>query len=210
MPGSLFSYEQLTQALEESQKYGFLSPQPIDKQIEHSRDFISLWPESTGQILDLGAGGGLPSLVWLHIKGQGSITALDAMTKRTSFLDDIRAKFESITSRLVVLNGRAEALAHTELRESFDVVVARGFGPPAVTAECAAGFLRSGGYLVVSGRPEDEIDRWNEEGLHELGLRFIEVKSGSQAHAAIIKKSGFTDSKYPRKTPAMKKSPLWK
>ncbi len=206
---SPFTFEQLHEALAQSQKYGFLSPQPIDNQIQHSLEFISLWPDTQGEILDLGAGGGLPSLVWLYQNPEGSITALDAMTKRTNFLEDIRNSYESITTRLTIINGRAEEVAHTELREKFELVVARGFGPPTITAECASGLLRLGGHLVVSGRPEEEFSRWNEDGLRKLGLTLHEVKSSNKAHAAIIKKIEVTSDTYPRKTPAMKKTPLW-
>jgi 16S rRNA (guanine527-N7)-methyltransferase len=50
--------------------------------------------------------------------------------------------------------------------------VARSFGPPAVTAECAAGFLPVGGLLVVSEPPADDEPegRWPPAGLAELGF----------------------------------------
>ena len=51
-------------------------------------------------------------------------------------------------------NGRAEDWAHEpELRETFDLVTARSFARPAVTAEIACGFLKVGGLLVVSEPP---------------------------------------------------------
>ena len=49
-----------------------------------------------------------------------------------------------------MVHERAEVAARQQnLRGGFDVVVARGFGSPAVTAECAVGFLMPGGRLVV-------------------------------------------------------------
>ena len=56
------------------------------------------------------------------------------------------------------------------MRESFDVVVARSFGRPAMTAECAAPFLLRGGHLVVSEPPGAVEGRWSAEGLAGLGL----------------------------------------
>ena len=59
------------------------------------------------------------------------------------------------------------------------LVVARGFGPPAVTAECAAGFLRLDGRLAVSeppspdeddGRPSIGAGRWEDAPVSDLGL----------------------------------------
>ena len=56
---------------------------------------------------------------------------------------------------------------------AFDLVVARAFGRPAVTAECAVGLPRAGGRLVVSEPPEGASgtrERWPEDGLGELGF----------------------------------------
>ena len=48
--------------------------------------------------------------------------------------------------------------------------MARSFGPPAATAECAAPLLRPGGALVVSEPPGGAGDRWDADGLAALGL----------------------------------------
>lgn len=205
-----YSREDLIRSLKSSQKLGFLSPQPTSNQITHSEEFISLIPTFKGNVLDLGAGGGLPSLVWLSIDPDISITTVDAMKKRTDFLELVRSENESLFNRLSVVNGRAEELGHLDqYRESFDLVVARGFGPPAVTAECASGFLKPGGILIVSGRPENEIARWNQEALKGVGLKLREVIDGNESHAAVIDKFEGLNEKYPRRATAMKKTPLW-
>ena len=49
--------------------------------------------------------------------------------------------------------GRDPRPRSESLRAPFDLVVARSFGAPAVTAECAVGFLRAGGPLVVTEPP---------------------------------------------------------
>jgi 16S rRNA (guanine527-N7)-methyltransferase len=69
-----------------------------------------------------------------------------------------------------VLLGRAEIVGRSERRGSFDAVVARSFGPPAVTAECAAPLLRPGGRLVVSEPPDGTEERWPEDGVAAFGL----------------------------------------
>src|SRR5262249_59495264 len=78
-----------------------------------------------------------------------------------------------LDDRATVLEGRAEALGRrSELRGAYDVVVARGFAPPAVTAECGAPFLRTGGLLVVSEPPDPTArdGRWPDDGLALCGL----------------------------------------
>ena len=53
--------------------------------------------------------------------------------------------------------GRAEdAGRDPELREGFDLVTARSFARPAVTAEIGAGLVRPGGVMVVSEPPTSE------------------------------------------------------
>lgn len=149
-------------------------------------------------------------MVVLHANNNAQVTALDAMTKRCEFLETIRESNDSLLERMRVINGRAEELAHKDKFDAlFELVIARGFGSPAVTAECAVRYLVTGGKLVVSGRPEDEEKRWNKEKLHELGMKFIDVFSKGSTHVAIMEKVDSTPDQYPRTAKEIKKSPLW-
>jgi 16S rRNA (guanine527-N7)-methyltransferase len=93
-----------------------------------------------------------------------------------------------------VVWARAEDAGHRdELRGAFDLVVARGFGSPAVTAECGAPFLRVGGTLVVSEPPPDDkaVDtaevsaRWAPTGLARLGLAVGRSWTGKYGYQAL-------------------------
>jgi 16S rRNA (guanine527-N7)-methyltransferase len=53
-------------------------------------------------------------------------------------------------------------------RPAFDIVTARGFGPPATTVTMAAGLIRAGGRIVISEPPDG--DRWDAARLEELEL----------------------------------------
>jgi 16S rRNA (guanine527-N7)-methyltransferase len=73
--------------------------------------------------------------------------------------------------RVAVVHARAEDLARTsDHRERYDLVTARSFGPPAVTAECGGAFVRVGGLLAVTGPPGDDGARWPDAPLAKLGL----------------------------------------
>lgn len=112
------------------------------------------------------------------------LTLLDANERRVAFLREavreLRAgdrsrgpgkDVETSGPAVTVLLGRAEDLAHrSELREAFDVVVARSFGAPAVTAECAVGFLLPAGRALVSEPPSTDEGRWPAVGLARLDL----------------------------------------
>ena len=189
----------LLTVLEEARNLGFLGPGPLDAHVDHARGYAQAAltgaepggasstggevrdssgdPSATatlapGRVLDLGSGGGLPGLVLAEEWPDTEFVLLDAGTRRVAFL---RRAVEQcgFDGRVAVFHGRAEATGHLEaFRGRFDVVVARSFGRPAVTAECAAPFLRPGGVLVVSEPPEDPSSetRWSPEGLDRLGL----------------------------------------
>lgn len=108
-----------------------------------------------------------------------------------------------------------EAGRDPELRATFDLVTARGFGPPAVVAECAAPFLRPGGLLVVSEPPAGEAARWPAAGLAPLGLEpvgpplTLEVGSGQTGTYQVLHQRIACPERWPRRTGIPAKRPLF-
>lgn len=204
--------EWLYRALEESRARGFLGPATVETQVEHAEGFALVWDDffSTppSAFLDLGSGGGLPGLVLLEKWGSRA-TFLDSMEKRTNFLvEALHWDGAPVNGR--VLNGRAEALSRdAELEGAFDLVTARSFGPPAVTAECAVRFLALNGLLIVSEPPnDDETGRWNPAALGQFGLR----SEGRVRHGAafqVLRKVRPTPDRYPREVGTPGKHPLF-
>jgi 16S rRNA (guanine527-N7)-methyltransferase len=188
-------------ALEEARALGFLGPGPVAFHVEHARAYLPALADVAGAVLDLGAGGGVPGLVLAVERPDLAFTLLDAMAKRTAFLE--RAVARLGLPNVTVRTGRAEAVG--ELRASFDAVVARSFGSPAVTAECAAPLLKVGGRLVVS-EPPDGGDRWT--GAAELGLSEPTVLPGPPRLVVLAQRSR-CPARYPRRTGIPAKRPLW-
>jgi 16S rRNA (guanine527-N7)-methyltransferase len=109
-----------------------------------------------------------------------------------------------------VVCARAEEAARApQWRGSFDVVTARSFGPPAVTAECAVGFLRIGGALLVSEPPDPHPERWPADGLARLGLIAEPVPGTASAHLIRLRTSEAVDPRWPRRVGIPRKRPLW-
>lgn len=179
----------LRDVLLRSRELGFLGPGDVDAHVQHATAFLDGLPEpqessapdaSVGdpgpaadlQLLDLGAGGGVPGLVLAAHRPDLVVVLLDAAEKRTDFLRWAVEELE-LDRRVSVVRGRAEELAREpELRGAFRVVTARSFGPPAVTAECAVGFLAGvGSRLLVSEPPGGDPDRWPAAALEKMGLR---------------------------------------
>lgn len=162
----------LTDLLGEGRQLGFLGPGAVEAHIRHATAFVAAVPAAPARALDLGAGGGVPGLV-LAATAWPTTTwcLLDARARRTAFLREAVAALD-LTDRVEVLTARAEEVAHRPThRGRHDLVVARSFGPPAVTAECGAPLLRVGGHLVVSEPPDVPVaQRWPSPAVAELGL----------------------------------------
>lgn len=191
----------LTSSLEKSRELGFLGPGDILPHIDHARGFQAAWElyRSTppSAILDLGAGGGVPGLV-VACEWSSNVTLLDSMEKRCRFLREVLRDAGAPHGPRVV-EGRAEVLARdTDLEGGFEAVVARSFGPPAVTAECASRFLAIGGLLIVSEPPDvPQVTRWSQAGLGKAGLRRL-TADNSRGGFVVIEKVRQTPQEFPR------------
>ena len=199
----------LLDVLGEAQGRGLLGPGPVEEQIAHSRALARLVGEPPGSVLDLGSGGGVPGLVWALEWPDSRATLLDSRRRAAGFVEHAATAL-ALTGRVAVATGRAEDLARrADLRGSFDLVVARAFGPPAVTAECAVGFLAVAGRLVVSEPPDPDAGRWPAVGLRQLGLEGPRVSRRGDAAVAVMTRSGPLDERWPRRTGTPAKRPLW-
>jgi 16S rRNA (guanine527-N7)-methyltransferase len=172
------AHDELRTILERSRSLGFLGPGSVRVHVDHALGFAAGLEVAPRRFLDLGSGGGVPGLVLAVLWADSDAVLLDASARRCAFLVDAATEL-GCASRVTVIRSRAEeAGRRADLRGGVDVVVARGFGPPAVTAECGAPFLQVGGRLVVSEPPagdDDERDvdgavRWSRSGLALLGL----------------------------------------
>jgi 16S rRNA (guanine527-N7)-methyltransferase len=200
----------LAALIDEAQRRGFVGPGPASRQIDHAVDLAALLGPGAPRILDLGSGGGLPGLVLLDAFPDSEVVLLDAHQRRCAFLREAIVVL-GVESRCSVVEGRAESLAHEPgLRGGFDLVVARAFGPPATTAECAVGFLSVGASLVVSEPPDEAITtRWPDDGLALLGLAPADRLHHGMATAAKMTLEVPVLKRWPRRVGVPSKRPLW-
>jgi 16S rRNA (guanine527-N7)-methyltransferase len=202
--------DRLVEVLEESRRLGLLGPGPVTRQLDHARDLAAAVGPFGGELLDLGSGGGMPGLVLFDLWSDASGVLLDAQRRRCDFLQRAVSSLD-LAARVEVRCGRAEVLARDpELRAGFGLVTARSFGPPAVTAECAVGFLRAGGALVVTEPPSSEVEaRWDPAGLAELGFETPEPLRERATGAVRLRLPGAVDDRWPRRDGVPSKRPLW-
>jgi 16S rRNA (guanine527-N7)-methyltransferase len=169
--------------------------------------FVPFLPDAlSSDVLDLGSGGGVPALVLALARPGWQWTLVDAMSRRTAFLVEATASL-GLADRVTVVTARAEELP-VAWRARFDLVTARGFGPPAVLAECASPWLRVDGSMVVSEPPGGDPSRWPADGLARLGLVLEQVSAGPPAFA-VLRQVSPCPARFPRRTGIPSKRPLW-
>jgi len=220
MPSSLLAM------LDQARSLGFLGPMELEGQVDHAQGFAHAFEQAQAQRhdaeghprtdspdrwLDLGSGGGLPGLVLAQYWPASTAVLLDSSERRTTFLSETILTL-GWDDRVTVVRARAEAAGSSEdLRASFDVVWARSFGSPPVTAECAAPFLKTGGLLVVSEPPSPGQDggRWPRGGLAELGqepLTTVRARFGYQ----VVLQATPCPERFPRRSGVASKRPLYR
>jgi len=198
----------LEAVLVDARGLGLLGPGPVAPQLEHARAFVRALPRDA-RVLDLGSGGGLPGLVVLAERPDVAVVLLDATQRRCDFLREACERLRFGDRAEVVCARSEDAARDPKWREAFDVVTARSFGPPSVTAECAVGFLGSGGTVLVSEPPEPDPNRWPAEGLARLGLVAEPVAEAAPAHLVRLRAVGAVDARWPRRVGVPRKRPLW-
>ena len=203
----------LLEVLAGAQEQGFLGPGDPGAHLTHAKGFaeaaISQLGGPPAEFADLGTGGGVPGLVlalcWPDTRG----TLVESSSRRCALLlGSIRRL--GLVDRVQVLEGRAERLGHDPaFREQFDLVTARSFARPAVTAEVAVAFVRKGGLVVVSEPPEPAPERWPDGALDDLGFGPMVAVDAQGAHYACLRKIRKAAQTMPRPVGRAGKKPLW-
>jgi len=228
--------ERLLDVLAQAQAQGFLGAHvPLIDHLANGFGFTDIITrERTATVVDLGSGGGVPALVIAAAIPTVRITLVERGTKRARFLVDAVHALE-LESRVEVIADDAEVAArHPRFTEQTDVVTARSFGPPAVTAEAACRFLRVGGRLIVSEPPRDadvandeapdatcrpkSIDlglaadrsqRWPESRLAPTGLVPTDRVQLGGSNFQVLHRRGSIESQLPRRSATTRKRPLF-
>jgi 16S rRNA (guanine527-N7)-methyltransferase len=204
---------QLLDILVDAQAQGFLGPGDPAGHLSHALGFadavLACGPPPPERFTDLGTGGGVPGLVLAALWPETHAGLIESSARRCAAL---RGWIEQLglEDRVEVLEGRADSWARNpSARETFDLVTARSFARPGITAEIAAGLVRIGGLLVVSEPPSGSEERWPPDLVAELGFAPAVAVLARDAHYACLRKTQAAGDKVPRQAARLRKRPLW-
>lgn len=136
---------------------GLLGPKEADRVWErhvlNSISIASLIPRGT-TVADVGSGAGLPGLPLAILRDDLTVTLIESMLRRTSFLKSTVAEL-GLNSRVRVVRARIE-----DVREKFDVVTGRAVAPLAKFVQWTAPLVGdSGDILALKGESvQAELD----------------------------------------------------
>jgi 16S rRNA (guanine527-N7)-methyltransferase len=142
-----------------------------DSVVLHLIDSIAVLPimdqflgNKTALIADLGSGGGLPAIPIAILRPEWRLTLIEAVRKKTAFLQHARGKLELKNTE--ILSERVEAVAKRRPGE-FDAVISRAFTSLANFLELSLPLLRPGGlvFAMKAKRADEELqevslDQW--------------------------------------------------
>ena len=166
------------------------------------------------RVIDVGAGAGIPGLVLKIALPRMQLTLLDSSRKRTGFLREAVQELQMDST--VIIEARAEDAAHDpELRETFDLVLARGVAKLPELAELTLPFARVGGTVIAAkgADVEDEVAAaaYAAEILGAMPAATQSVATQEQAPPDTMiywLKIGATPDRYPRRSGVPHRRPL--
>ncbi len=185
----------------------------ITKHFIDSLSIASYIPDTT-KIIDIGTGAGFPGIPLKILKKDLSITLLDSLNKRITFLEEVIRNLS--LENIQAVHARAEELAHKEeYREQYDIAVSRAVAPMHTLLEYMLPYVKIGGKCICMKGPnlqEESKDLQNcletlggkIEKIEELVLPETEIKR----NIMLIKKENKTPKKYPRNPGMPSKKPL--
>lgn len=163
-------------------------------------------------VIDVGCGGGFPSLPLAIVRPDISILSLDSTAKKLTFVQGVA---DELSLNIRTLAARAEdAASGAPLRESFDVAISRAVARLNILSELCIPFVKASGlFIAMKGQGGDAELEQARAGISRLGcdIRSVEhfslLDSGERA-LIICQKGSRTPAQYPRPYAKIKKTPL--
>lgn len=168
---------------------------------------------TSAKILDVGTGGGFPSLPLAIVFPQLQIYPLDSIAKKIGFIEFVQKELR--LDNIHAICKRAEELPH-EKKGCFDVVTSRAVASLNTLLEYTVPFASLNGFVVAFKSKNVDEELQNAQNAISVlkcqtadhikySLPFIEEH---KRELVVFRKTGKTPFIYPRKSGQAKKSPL--
>lgn len=155
---------------------GLIGPREVprlwDRHLLNCAVAVPLVPESA-DVIDVGSGAGLPGIVWAIVRSDITVTCLEPLQRRATFLEEAVTEL-GLTGRVQVVRARAEDIVRgrgpvTSLRAR--VVTARAVAPLERLAGWTVPLVQPGGELLaLKGRSAAEEIEASRSVLERLGI----------------------------------------
>ncbi len=177
---------------------------------------INLFLENTNKhltMLDIGTGGGLPSVPVAINYDNFEVTAVDSIKKKINFIIQTSEKLG--LKNITALCERAENLPD-KYKNSFDIVTSRAMSELRIILEYSIPYVKKGGYFISykSQKAEEELQR-AQNAIKLLGVKLTEkieyslpIEESPKRVLLVFKKLKNTPLIYPRKNGSIAKKPL--
>jgi 16S rRNA (guanine527-N7)-methyltransferase len=160
---------------------------PMQMVTQHLLDSLAVVPafSDAHNVLDVGAGGGLPGIVLAIARPRMNVTLIDTVHKKTAFLTQVKAELG--LSNVTVVTMRVEQL---QVKQLFDVITSRAFADLSDFVNWSGHLLAEGGqFIALKGvAPADEQERlpapWKVSDLKALQVPGLQA----ERHLVFIRK----------------------
>ncbi len=166
------------------------------------------------RVIDVGTGAGFPGIPLKIVYPELEITLLDSLNKRVKFLNEVIEEL-GLTG-IQAVHSRAEDLAQDAAhRQQYDICVSRAVANLATLSEYCIPFVKQGGYFISykSTQIEEELKQ-AKKAVQVLGGTLEQVETVQIPETTIerqfvmIRKTGTTPKKFPRKAGTASKTPI--
>lgn len=165
-------------------------------------------------VIDIGAGAGFPGLPIKICFPQLNLTLVDALKKRTVFLEHVVEKLR--LKDVHIYHDRAENFAHkADHRESYDVVLSRAVARLNVLAEYCLPVLKpQGRFIALKGLKGQEEMQEAQKAIDIMGGELNNIhyfplpNEEGNRYIIVINKIKHTPQTYPRQSGTPQKKPI--
>ena len=188
-----------------------------DAIVKHFADCLliaNLIPEGDFTLIDIGCGGGFPTIPLAIACKNLKITAIDSTAKKIDFVNSAASQLG--LTNVIAVSARAEEFIEGK-RESFDFATSRAVARLNMLSELTIPYVKIGGkFIAMKGaQAQDELDE-AQNGIKKLGGTVVDnlvfdLTDGediNQRGVIIIEKTSKTPSNFPRKFGQIKNKPL--